>query len=656
MPLRRALVALLLTLPVSAQILTIPVDRPGAAISPTFNGIFFEDINFAADGGLYPERVKNRSFEFTEPLMGWTKIQRAGATGTFAVVDQEPLNKNNPHYLRLIVAEPGDGLGVENEGFRGIGVTQGAAFTFSCFARSETPAPPALRIQILSADGRVLASAELAGIANTWKKHAVELTASATDPKAKLVVLAAAPGTLDLDMVSLYPKETFNNRPNGLRPDLAQLLKDMHPKFMRFPGGCIVEGDTLAVRYRWKDTIGPVEQRKLLVNRWQHALKHRPTPDYFQSYGLGFFEYFQLCEDIGARPLPVLNCGMACQFATGELCPLDQLGPYVQDALDLIEFANGGPETTWGAKRVAMGHPAPFNMTLLGVGNEQWGPQYVDRYKVFHAEIKKKHPEIKLISAVGPSAEGKDFEFLWKNLRQIGADIVDEHYYQPPAWFPKNAHRYDKYDRSGPKVFAGEWAAQSVKVVSPDNRNDWNCALSEAAFLTGLERNADVVVMSSYAPLFAHVDAWQWTPNLIWYDNLRSYGTPSYYVQKLFASNRGDQILPATFNEGIANDRAGVTEGLFASASRTQSGDVFLKLVNTRTVPATLAVNLTGIIAPAAKGEIQVIANPDPKAENSLDRPKNVAPVSKPLPLPGAKFDHEFPAQSLTVLRIPTGN
>ncbi|HEY7116748.1 MAG TPA: alpha-L-arabinofuranosidase C-terminal domain-containing protein, partial [Tepidisphaeraceae bacterium] len=601
------------------------------------------DINFAADGGLYPERIKNRSFEFADPVMGWNRIQRKG-TATIQTTD--PLNENNPHYLRLSIDQPGEGLDVENEGFRGIGVAQGATFTFSCFARRPDANAPALKIQILSPDGHILATADLAGFTNTWKKHSVEITATGGDSQARLRLLATGLGTLDLDMISLFPKDTFNNRPNGLRADLAQLLKDMHPAFMRFPGGCIIEGRTLDLRYRWKDTIGPLEARKLIINRWNNEFKHRPTPDYYQSYGLGFFEFFQLCEDIGAKPLPVLNCGMACQFNTGELCPLDKLEPYVQDALDLVEFANGGPDTTWGAKRAAMGHPAPFNLDLLGVGNEQWGPQYIERYKVFAAAIKAKYPNVKLISGAGPSPQGKDFEFAWRSLRELGADVVDEHYYNKPDWFGANVHRYDKYPRNGPKVFAGEFAAQSVAVVSPNNRNDLNCALAEAALMTGLERNADVVVMASYAPLFAHVDAWQWTPNLIWFDNLRSYGTPSYYVQKLFATNRGDRILPADFDDKADN--------LFASAARTDKGDVLLKVVNRRPTAARLSIHVEGAGQLTGDGECQVLASGDLKAENSLDEPTKISPISSPLSGLAPQFERDFPPYSLTVLRIHT--
>jgi alpha-L-arabinofuranosidase len=332
---------------------------------------------------------------------------------------------------------------------------------------------------------------------------------------------------------------------------MVQKLADLKPGFMRFPGGCIVEGSELSRRYQWKTTIGPVEDRKLIINRWNYEFKHRPTPDYFQSFGLGFFEFFQLCEDIGARPLPILNCGMACQFNTGQLVSLDQLDPYIQDALDLIEFANGDASTPWGARRAAMGHPAPFNLHMLGVGNEQWGPQYIERYTIFAKALKAKHPDVLLVSAAGPSPADDRFQFLWPRLRELNADIIDEHCYANPVWFLSNSDRYDHYDRNGPKVFMGEYAAQSIAIVSPNNRNNLDCALAEAAYMTGLEHNADVVRMASYAPLFANIDAWQWTPNLIWADSLHVYGTPNYYAQQLFMHNRGDAVLPVSNNSPV---------------------------------------------------------------------------------------------------------
>jgi alpha-L-arabinofuranosidase len=307
----------------------------------------------------------------------------------------------------------------------------------------------------------------------------------------------------------------------------------------------------LSRRYQWKKTIGPIEDRKLLINRWNYEFKHRPAPDYFQSFGLGFFEFFQLCEDIGAEPLPILNCGMACQFNSGELVPVSQLAPYIQDGLDLIEFANGSSNQGWGATRAAMGHPAPFNLKMLGVGNEQWGPQYLERYAAFAGELKRRYPQIKLVSAAGPAPADDRFEFLWPRLRQLRADIIDEHCYANPIWLFSNSGRYDQYSRKGPKVFMGEYAAQSVAIVSPNNRNNLECALAEAAYMLGLERNADVVRMASYAPLFANAEGWQWTPDLIWADSLRVFGTPSYFVQQLFMQNRGDAVLPLSHNAAV---------------------------------------------------------------------------------------------------------
>jgi alpha-N-arabinofuranosidase len=450
-------------------------------------------------------------------------------------------------------------------------------------------------------------------------------------------------------MVSLYPKGTWKNRENGLRSDLVQLLKDMEPGFLRFPGGCIVEGRYLETRYQWKRTIGDIADRRLIINRWNDEFKHRPAPDYYQSFGLGFYEYFQLSEDIGAQPLPLINCGMACQFNSGQLVPLDGLDPFLQDALDLIEFANGPITSPWGRKRAELGHPAPFNLKMIGIGNEQWGPQFIERYARFAKVLKEKHPEIALISDAGPNPDGDRFDFLWANLRGLKADIIDEHYYRAPSWFLANVGRYDNYPRSGPKVFAGEYAAQSVGIASPDNRNNWECALSEAAFITGLERNADVVVMASYAPLFAHVDSWQWTPDMIWFDNLHSFGTPNYYVQKLFSVNRGTTILPVLLDGSTKNGQG----NLFASASLdNRAGEVVLKVVNAGSSPREVRIDLAGARNIKRVGKAFILASSDLKAENSLEEPTKVSPVEQQLTVPSAEFSFTLAPQSLTVLRV----
>lgn len=622
--------------------LTIEVDKPGAAINPHMWGVFFEDINFAADGGLYPQRVKNGSFEFDDRIMGWRKTERGEVVGGLGVISEDPLNPNNPHFLRITVENPGEGFGVTNEGFRGIGVREGEKFTFSVFVRvRSSKTPMALAIELQDPRGRVIGSGKLSGFAAQWKKHACEIVASATEPNARLVVLASGKGVIDLDMVSLFPSETFRSRPNGLRKDIAQLLSDLKPGFIRFPGGCIVEGRVLEHRYQWKTTIGELQERRLIMNRWNVEFgPPRNAPDYHQSFGIGFFEYFQFCEDIGAEPLPILNCGMACQYNFGELVPLDQLGPYIQDALDLIEFANGPASSTWGAKRAAMGHPESFHLKMIGIGNEQWGPQYFERYEHFAKALKERHPEITLISSSGPQPDGREFDYAWGRLRQIKAELVDEHYYRDPGWFLRNVNRYDSYDRKGPKVFAGEYAAHTQA-----RRNNLEAALAEAAFMTGLERNADVVRLASYAPLLAHVEAWQWAPNLIWFDNLRCFGTPSYYVQKLFSHHRGDAALPARLEQG--------PDGVFASAALDRAaGQVIVKVVNTTAAAVQARIQLSGAgkIDPRAVAHVLTAANPND--ENTLEFPARVAPMEQAIDIAAAEFEHEYPAHSLTVLRI----
>jgi alpha-N-arabinofuranosidase len=646
--------------------LVVRADRPGAKISSTMYGVFFEDINFGADGGLYAELVKNGSFEFSDPMMGWSEDASGAGAGSLQVLGEAPLNPANPHYVRINASQPGSAYGIVNEGFAGIGVRQGEDYIFSAFARGSWLA--GLRIELVTSDMKqVLAKGEIGGNARGWTTKSVVLRPKATEAHARLRVLLQTrdrAATVELDMISLFPRGTWKKRPNGLRADLVQWLADLKPGFVRFPGGCIVEGRYLSTRYQWKNTVGKPEERKLLINRWNDEFKHRPAPDYFQSFGLGFYEYFLLCEDIRAEPLPILNCGMACQFNSNELVPLDQLDPYIQDALDLIEFANGPATSTWGAKRAQMGHPKPFHLKLLGVGNEQWGPQYIERYERFAKALKAKYPDIKLVSSAGPSPDDDRFAFLWPKLRELKADIVDEHCYANPDWFFDNARRYDNYDRNGPKVFMGEYAAQSVKTVSPDNRNNWQCALSEAAYMTGLERNADVVVMSSYAPLFAHEERWQWRPDLIWCDNLQSYGTPNYYVQQMFSLNRGDVVLPVEVRsvpvraseetpDGVTTNPSSKQPGLYVTASRDQkAGEIILKVVSNASAPIAADVKLEGIQQTARRGTMILLAGAKLTDENSLAEPRKVVPVTSALRGVSTSFQHTFAPYSLTVLRL----
>jgi alpha-N-arabinofuranosidase len=654
----RKLITCLLAILLIAQIafaqtrqITVQVDKPGTAVPKTLFGLFFEDINFGADGGLYPERVKNRSFEFPNPMMGWKQLDRGDTKGRLYVFDQGSVNDvPNSHYLRIKSSGSGKGFGVTNEGFRGIGVQKGAEYRFSIRARRFEGAPVQLRVEVED-DNRIVGETQVVGFTNAWKTYTATLRPTDTSSKAHLNLLLEGNGAIDIDLVSLYPKDTWQNRPNGLRADLVQLLKDMKPGFLRFPGGCIVEGRYLDQRYQWKTTIGDLDERRLIINRWNTEFNWRLTPDYYQSFGLGYYEYFLLSEDIGAEPLPILNCGMACQFNSSELAPLEDIDHYIQDAIDLIEFANAPVNTAWGRKRAQMGHPKPFNLKMIGIGNEQWGPQYVERYEAFARVLKQKYPNIQLVTSAGPAPEGERFDFLWQKMRELKADLIDEHYYMAPQWFRENSGRYDNYPRTGPKVFAGEYAAQSVAIASPDNRNNWECALSEAAFITGLERNSDVVRMSSYAPLFGHVDAWQWTPNMIWFDNLRSYGTPNYYVQKMFSVNKGTRRLGVSV-DGSTKD--GEHELYTSAALDEGTGEVIVKLVNTGSGSKEARIDLAGAGRPGRTGTAFVLQSEELKGENSLDHPTKIAPVERPLPVSGSEFSYTLLPRSFTVLRIPT--
>jgi alpha-L-arabinofuranosidase len=628
--------------------LTIQADKPGAAISPTMWGVFFEDINYGADGGLYPELVKNRSFEFPDPLMGWHIQGADGKTRSVTVRDDAPPGSNNRHYLR-IASDGSAAIDLANEGFFGMGAADGGEYTLSLLARVVGNDQPELSFNFKGTYGQSLDDGALPAATSEWKRLETVVKPGYGDPKASLHLIFKGKGTIDIDLVSLLPTKTFKN--HGLRTDMAEMLAELKPGFMRFPGGCIVEGHTLANRYQWKTTIGPVAERKLIINRWNDEFKHRPSPDYYQSFGLGFYEYFQLCEDIGAEPLPILNCGMACQFNSGELCPLDKLEPYIQDALDLIELANGPATTTWGAKRAAMGHPRPFNMKMLGVGNEQWFQQYFDRYVPFAKAIKAKHPEIKLVSSAGPGPDDDKFHFAWPKLRALHADIVDEHCYARPEWFLDNSTRYDRYDRIGPKVFMGEYAAQSDKVVSVNNRNNWECALAEAAYMTGLERNAGVVVMASYAPLFANEEGWQWRPNLIWCNSLRSYGTPNYYVQQLFSRNRGDHVLPVQLSGSLP--MAKKNPRFYATAALDENAhEIILKVVNASQMPVETTVELNGAKVADGKATVSLLTGAL-SDENSFAEPKKVSPASTTLDVSSPRIDHLFKPYSMTVLRVP---
>lgn len=632
----------------SPKNITVNLDGHKADIKQTMWGIFFEDINLAADGGIYAELVKNRSFEFITPLMGWKEQRKGVVGGSLWVLNRSASNQNNPRYIRIQNALGGN-YGITNEGFRGMGIVKDKQYDFSVWARWPKGSEVKLRIELVNEKGEIMGTARLARGTNEWKKYAVSFMSTATEPKAQLTIWFEGKGAVDMDMISLFPKDTWKKRPGGLRADLVQLLADLKPGFIRFPGGCIVEGRDLANRYQWKKTVGKIEDRELIINRWNTEFANRSTPDYFQSFGLGFYEYFLLAEDIGASPLPILNCGMACQFNTAELVPTDQLDPYVQDALDLIEFANGSTQTKWGRLRAAMGHPAPFNLKMMGVGNEQWGPQYIERYTYFAKAIKQKYPSMQLVNSVGPNPDDDRFHFLNDTLRKMHADILDEHYYKSPEWFLQNAKRYDDYDRRGPKIFAGEYAAHSAGIPNGKTKNNWRSALAEAAFMTGLERNADVVNMASYAPLLAHVDGWQWSPDLIWFDNLQSYGSPNYYVQKLFSNNRGSYVVPVEMNKQVMAGQ----DSLYASACIDKgTNELIIKIANTLGKGQSVSINLDGWKKTEANAALTYLRHDDMNAVNSFGKPLEVAPVSKEAEVKNKVLNTTLLSNSFSVIRI----
>lgn len=599
--------------------LTLDTKKAGTAIQSTMYGLFFEDINFAADGGLYAELVKNRSFDFPQSLMGWY------AFGKVEVKNDNPLFDKNPNYV--VLSDPGHPhkrTGIENEGFRGMGFKKNESYRFTVWAKSlNTGENQGIRIDLLDSKNDILNTQKLVINSSEWKKYEIVLTPKETDAKGRLRIFLDSKGSVALEHVSLFPVDTYKGRENGLRKDLAEALADIHPGIFRFPGGCIVEGTDLDTRYNWKNTVGAVENRPVNENRWHYTFPHRFYPDYYQSYGLGFYEYFLLSEDIGAEPLPVVSCGLSCQYQNDkEEChvPLSELDSYVQDALDLIEFANGPVTSKWGKVRADMGHPAPFNMKYIGVGNEQWGDEYVQRLAPFVKAIRAKYPEIKIVGSSGPSADGKDFDYLWPEMKKLKVDLVDEHYYKDPEWFLKSASRYDNYDRKGPAVFAGEYACHV-----PSRANNFQSALYEAAFMTGLERNADIVHMCTYAPLLAHVDAWQWRPDMIWFDNLTSMKTPNYYIQQMYAQNKGTNTATLTRNNLPVSGQ----DGIYASAVYDKDENCYIiKVANTSPDSKDINVTLTGLKKNAviSLGDCVELKSSSLDDVNTLAQPANITP------------------------------
>lgn len=643
----------LFTLAVRAQETSVTVDvNAGKLISPDLFGIFFEDLNYAADGGLYAELVQNRSFEYqaTEqptwgPLIGWDFVRRGGGAGDLWVDSSCPICANNPHCALIRIRNAGEGVGLSNAGFDGISVKAGEKYDFSIFARMlnvdngrgcRPVGKLPLDVRLETKEGVLLGEANVeASSPAVWKKLSATITASRTDPDARLVVLAKANGLIALDEISLFPPATFKGRKNGLRADLAQAIADLHPKFVRFPGGCLVHGDGINNIYHWKDTIGPVEQRKGQANIWR----------YHQSVGLGFYEYFQFCEDIGAMPLPVVAAGVSCQNSTrtretGQQCiPMADMPAYIQDVLDLIEWANGSTNSTWGAKRAAAGHPAPFGLRYLGVGNEDKQTDgFRERFEMVYDAVKKTHPEITIVGTVGPAPAGNDYNLGWKFADKLHVPMVDEHYYESPQWFWDNLHRYDSYDRTKSKVYVGEYAAHDRGL-----RSTLRAALAEAAYLTSLEKNGDVVRFASYAPLLARRGHTQWTPDLIYFNGTGVFPTISYYVQQLFSLNSGDTYL---------RTRVADSGGFAASSVRdSKTGDLIVKLVNGANVSKPLRIALNGLATLPRNATKTVLTG----ANADVVNPDGGIPAAKPEVSSievGRSFDYEAPPNSLTVIRM----
>jgi len=620
----------------------------GKPISKDLFGVFFEDLSYAADGGLYAELVQNRSFEYSasdrkgwNPLTGWEYTTEGYGYGTISVESGLPVNHNNPHYVVLNIDDPGQqGVGVTNLGFDGITIKSGERYNFSVYVRQISDKPIPMQVQLRGNKGAIYGTFSFETQSRQWKKYSGVILANQNADSARLTIVATQKSKLAIDEVSLFPQNTFKNEANGLRADLAQAIADLHPKFMRFPGGCLVHGDGLDNIYRWKNTIGPVENRQQQRNIWS----------YHQSVGLGFYEYFRFCEDIGAKPLPVVAAAVSCQNSGGTwaigstgqkaLSMADMRG-YIQDILDLIEYANGPVTSTWGAKRAIAGHPKPFHLQYIGIGNEDaQTDQFRERFKMIYDAVRAKHPEITIIGTVGPSPSGKDYDQGWNLADNLSVPVVDEHFYEKPEWFLRNNNRYDTYRRQNSQVYIGEYASWGNTMAN---------ALSEAAFMTSLERNGDIVRMASYAPLLANLNHTSWNPNLIYFDNKTMVQTVNYYVQQLFSTNQGDTYIPNKIE--FINNKAGKDSTLAASCVKdNKTGDIILKIVNAGSNPAPAKIALTDFNISEKKASVKILkGNPDDK--NTIVQPGNITPASTSISF--AELEHYIaPAYSLSIIRF----
>ena len=612
----------------------------GKPISDLLMGIFFEDLNYAADGGLYAELVQNRGFEYVlsdkegkDPSWNSFKAWKfSNGKGSFTIDTLSPIHPNNPHYAVLQIDESSATL--QNEGFDGIALQAGQKYSVSLFVRNPDAKRKSLTVSLAGKQNEQIGQATIQTSGSGWKKYEAVLTASQTVADAQLRIASQTPGTFHLDMISLFPQNTFKQRENGLRADLAQTIADLHPRFVRFPGGCVAHGDGLENMYRWKNTIGPPEARKPQRNLW----------GYHQSAGLGYFEYFQFCEDIGAEPIPVVPAGVPCQNSgTGGAgqqggLPMCHMDDFVQEVLDLIEYANGDKKSEWGRKRAEAGHPEPFNLKYIGVGNEDLiSDVFEERFTMIFKAVKEKYPEITVIGTVGPFFEGADYVEGWDIARKLGLEMVDEHYYQTPGWFINNQDFYDRYDRSQSKVYLGEYAAHLS-----GRPNNVETALSEALYLTSIERNADIVTMASYAPLLAKQGHTQWNPDLIYFNNTGVMPTVGYYVQQLFGQNAGQTYYSSKIS--LSDSRTEVKNRVALSIVRdSQTNDLIVKLVNLLPVAVDAQIDLSQFGIQATEATLSVLqGNPGNKEAKPV---KSTLAVSE-------SFSYPLPAYSLSVIRI----
>ncbi|WP_183576493.1 alpha-L-arabinofuranosidase C-terminal domain-containing protein [Mucilaginibacter sp. X5P1] len=625
-----------------------PFSHPAKRISADLFGAFFEDLSYAADGGLYAELIQNRSFEYSasdrkgwNSLTNWEYTTEGFGYGTISVETRQPINANNPHYVVLNIDDPGqNGVGITNLGYDGIRLKKGERYNFSAYINQISSKAIPVEVKLCGRKGEVYSVFKFNTSGRGWRKYTGSMSVKLSTDSAVLTLVARQKSKLALDEISLFPQGTFKNENNGLRADLAQAIADLKPKFVRFPGGCLVHGDGVNNIYRWKNTVGPVENRIQQRNIWS----------YHQSVGLGFYEYFRFCEDIGAKPLPIIAAGVSCQNSGGtwaigstgqKALPSTEMKSYIQDILDLIEYANGPVNSTWGAKRAAAGHPKPFHLQYIGIGNEdKQTDAFRSRFKMIYDELRTKHPEITIVGTVGPSPNGEDYNLGWDFANRLAVPVVDEHFYETPQWFLDNNNRYDNYSRARSHVYIGEYASQGTKLIN---------ALSEAAFMTSLERNGDVVKMASYAPLLANLKHTSWNPNLIYFNNDTLVRTVNYYVQQLFSVNEGDTYIPNIIS--FERDQSAKDSTLASSCVRdSKTGDVILKIVNAGPTAAVAKVNLS-LLNVTGDLIVSKILTGNPNDQNSIDRPAVAVPISTRVKL--TDLDSFLsPAYSLTVIRF----